>query len=258
MFSRHLAQQPIFLNNERMHDMKKFISLLIVLSLILCMLSISVFAAQYDDCDDVEIVAAWRVEDGEIIPISIEEYYDLLRDTYTPKNDDSTYQMPDSMFGEYNDDRINIKSGVVSTTFSFAKTSETVFWGASEFVSACVEGPGTITASSSVTTTASFSISLTGAAKTKILNSASANVGLSVSSGTGNTSGASFSVPSGKFGKISFSPKYVTVIGDLTTIINYEVGVETFTDTVTSTLPVKLNNGLADGLYKLEVRNSSF
>lgn len=144
---------------------------------------------------------------------------------------------------------------VTQTTYYFYnETKKQVVNGSQVKVSAGQMGPSTINVVYSATITHGFSIPLSinvSAMKDKI----KANAGFTWNSSLSTTTsiGGSFEVAAGKVGYLGFTPYLNKTIGTAYTEIRYSNGnvTRTPTENVSGTSPIKLSNGVADGMYAI-------
>lgn len=101
-----------------------------------------------------------------------------------------------------------LRGPVTQLTNDVSYSSGSIIRGTRTRVTPYVKGPATISYLESVTTNSSFSIALAAELKTKIFNIASAKlqVNMSKSSSSSKNFAMDFSVPSGKYGAVYFTP----------------------------------------------------
>lgn len=124
------------------------------------------------------------------------------------------------------------------------------------------KGPygGTMSVTQSASVSASFTkgASLSATYKSMIAASISSSATLSVSTNASQT--GTYTVPANKFGRVAFSPRVLQTTGNFI-VEEDRVGgtvVEISRTPVDANFPLKLSNGLADGLYEPIYGNVAF
>lgn len=215
--------------------MKKLIKKIVVSILSLTMLitipSTSIFA---DESDEMTISID---ENGYEIAIDtqgkIYKYFDV-NGNYVPAskvlNEDET--------NDYNHSRAIARMAPNSFTIRSTSTG----YGSAKKVSASCVGPCTITYSNTITTTHTISITLSASMKAKFIATLKAEASITWVDSSSTSLSYALSVDSGKTGSVYFKPKIRTIQA---TFYDSNLSGTLFT----ATCPVKLDNGLTDGVF---------
>jgi hypothetical protein len=246
---------------------RKFIAILLVLALAVCVFPISAFAENIPEANTWSIetspsgekylfnkltgektIAAYRPDDkGNLVEVSLEECLEIKNSMMRVSGTsaalaDNNYVAPDSANYE-------------TVIYDYRQSSTSVGYGTPIKVSADVTGPATISYLTSKTVSCSFGggISLSAAMQNAIKSGASFSWNTSLS--TASSLSYSFSVPSGRTGYIQFTPYLNVTSGNLYQIYVSSYGTtETNLGSVWGKSPKSLSNGFADGLYELVTR----
>lgn len=194
--------------------------------------------------DDSKIHSAFGYDENEnLVEIDLAEYQVTL----------NTTERVDSV--DFIDNSVeSLKPREVPTYYyvsRFVKSGQTIVTGSNYKASADVKGPGTVTASTSVSASNSFSISAGASSDVTKLIKGSISGTWNVSASTGANSGVSYSVASGTTGYIMFAPYYTKVYGtsyyDKYSQSGYFISSTSGASSGLS--PKKLSNGILDGIY---------
>lgn len=202
------------------------------------------------------IPEAHRIINGQAVPVSLQELCIALNSSLSEES--FAADLETSITDDPTDPDVARRAPVYFYRFEDTQTSRVN--GSPEKVTDDYIGPTQISIVTSVTITESYggSFTLSATAKNAISDSASFTWNRSLASGT--SVGAAYDVPDGQIGYIEFVPYLNKITGSL---------YEAFSDPTTGymsdyvykgqawgTCPIRLNNGIADGLFYPVYRNA--
>lgn len=221
-----------------------------------------------DDADNIyiencrtgeKIIEAWKYDDlGRQVNIDLCDYVNELN-----QGQDEQVERAEDIYNRTNEMSIPVLSHASPQSLvmpveitNYTEESNSVVNGSPIKITADVKGKATISYGNMTTVSESFTVSgttTTEAIKNKIRLGAGFTWNKSA---TSNSSfGITYTVPAGKTGYITFTPKYNKTVG--TYRVRFYLENRLLTDdsySVTAKSPISLSNGFADGTYALVVK----